>query len=52
MPVMDGLEATEQIRQWEAASGKSRIPIIGMTAHAMARDQDQCLEGGMDAYMR
>jgi CheY-like chemotaxis protein len=52
MPVLDGLEATEQIRQWENSSGRSRIPIIGMTAHAMARDRDRCLEAGMDAYMR
>jgi PAS domain S-box-containing protein len=50
MPEMDGLEATSAIRKREKASG-SHIPIIGLTAHAMAGYKEQCLEAGMDAYL-
>jgi PAS domain S-box-containing protein len=53
MPVMDGMESTKTIRQWETNSGKKsiRIPIIAMTAHAMKGDKDKCLEVGMDDYI-
>lgn len=50
MPEMDGLEATRRIRQLESASEK-HVPIIAMTAHAMAGDRDKCLESGMDNYL-
>ena len=50
MPEMDGLEATRVIRGSEHATGK-RIPIIAMTAHAFKKDQQACLEAGMDAYV-
>jgi CheY-like chemotaxis protein len=49
MPVMDGYEATQAIREWEA--GNSHIPIIAVTANAMKGDKEKCLECGMDAYI-
>ena len=49
MPELDGLSATKEIREGEQASGR-HIPIVAMTAHAMAGDQERCLEAGMDAY--
>jgi CheY-like chemotaxis protein len=50
MPEMDGFEATAAIRKGEMKSGK-HIPIVAMTAHAMAGDRERCLEGGMDDYI-
>jgi PAS domain S-box-containing protein len=50
MPEMDGLDATAAIREQERQSG-GHIPIIAMTAHAMAEDRDRCLEAGMDGYV-
>jgi PAS domain S-box-containing protein len=51
MPEMDGLEATRRIRNPKTGVLNLRVPIIAMTAHAMKRDQDQCLEAGMDDYI-
>ena len=49
MPELDGLEATQVIRQWE--TGQARIPIVALTAHAMESDRQRCLDSGMDAYV-
>jgi len=51
MPVMGGIEATRLIREDEGQHGKSRIPIIAMTANAMQGDREVCLEAGMDDYL-
>ncbi len=50
MPVMDGLEATRQIRRREKSTGK-HIAIVAMTAHAMQKDKDECFAVGMDYYV-
>jgi len=51
MPVMDGLEATRMVRSAERAVRNHQIPIIAMTAHAIAGDRQKCLEAGMSDYV-
>ncbi len=51
MPVMDGLEATRQIRALEQAAGRPRIPICALTANALRGDVEQALEAGCDAHL-
>jgi two-component system, sensor histidine kinase and response regulator len=51
MPVMDGLEATRMIRAWEAAYGRSRTPIIALTASALDDDVRHSLEAGVDRHI-
>jgi PAS domain S-box-containing protein len=51
MPFMDGLEATRRIRAREAVSGVLPVPIIAMTALAMAGDSEKCIEVGMNDYL-
>jgi len=50
MPVMNGYEATQRIRELERDTGK-HIRIVAMTAHAMAGAREECLRHGMDGYL-
>lgn len=49
MPVLDGFEATQRIRQLEQTGSQHR-PIIGLTANALAGDREKCLACGMDDF--
>jgi PAS domain S-box-containing protein len=52
MPVMDGLDATRAMRQYEADNGiEKKISIIAVTANAMKGDRERCLKAGMNAYI-
>lgn len=54
MPIMNGFDATREIRRREAAAGiaeKNHIRIIALTANALKGDRDRCIAVGMDGYL-
>ena len=51
MPGMDGRACTEQIRLWENTQRGNPLPIVALTAHAMANEKRALLHGGMDDYL-
>jgi two-component system sensor histidine kinase BarA len=51
MPGMDGRQTTEVIRQWESERHSTPLPIVALTAHAMANEKRALLQSGMDDYL-
>jgi signal transduction histidine kinase/CheY-like chemotaxis protein len=51
MPVMDGFQATAEIRKRERADGSRHLPVLALTANAMEGDLERCLSAGMDDYL-
>ncbi|MBU0664067.1 MAG: response regulator [Proteobacteria bacterium] len=51
MPIMDGYEATQKIRQWEQRQQRTPVPIIALTAHAFIRFKKKCLDAGCNDFL-
>ncbi|MBX9917792.1 MAG: response regulator, partial [Nitrosomonas sp.] len=51
MPVMNGYQATEKIRQWERETGNTHLPIIALTANAFEDNRQRCFAAGMDDFL-
>ena len=51
MPVMDGYQATGEIRKSEKTRTRQRIPIIAITGYGSEKDEQECLQAGMDDYI-
>lgn len=50
MPVMDGIDATKEIRTYEQTKNKSLTPIVALTANALEAHKKLCFEAGMNGY--
>jgi CheY-like chemotaxis protein len=52
MPIVDGYQATQQIRAWEANQRIAKpVPIVAVTANTLRGDRDKCLQHGMTHYL-
>lgn len=51
MPGMDGRQTTGAIRHWEAEQGRAHLPIVALTAHALASEKHALLQNGLDDYL-
>ena len=51
MPFMDGITATQRLREREAATHAARLPVIGISAHAMQGAREECLLAGMNDFV-
>ena len=51
MPVMDGYEASQLIRSGNLGGVNNNIPIIALTAHVMAGEEEKCYQAGMNGYL-
>lgn len=51
MPIMDGFEATQEIRMYEQEYASAHTPIIALTANTLDNDRDKCIEFGMDEFL-
>ena len=51
MPIIDGLEATKNIREFEKSNGQRQTPIIALTANAYESDRKNCMVAGMNGFV-
>jgi PAS domain S-box-containing protein len=51
MPVLDGYQATRQIRRWETENARPHLSIVALTASAYEDDRQHCLDAGMDDFL-
>lgn len=51
MPVMDGIEATQEIRAWENSTNTPPLPIVALTAGAFEEDRQRCEAAGMNGFL-
>jgi CheY-like chemotaxis protein len=51
MPIMDGLQATRAIRQWERTQHRTPTPILALTAHALKEEEKKSLDAGCTAHL-
>lgn len=51
MPVLDGYEATRRWRRFETEHDRDRVPVVAVTAHALADEREKVLQAGMDDFL-